>query len=215
MVENSAKNANGYGHWAIQFNGVPFYASGDFSPLHPHHALSRQTTNIKGVKATKMHGLAAQHDRKDVIIISGEDVSHNNVKKLSELIRKILKKESKSVKPSSKKPKEYDMSFPNTTLTGTTHESSGGILFVVSDANNHPVMITKRPSSIKDIEGTLLTDVSEYLAHEQHRAAWFVHHDISNDIRHAPDHILPDRSPLTCWPCHRGKMIWSYPSAIR
>lgn len=188
---------------------------GGLSKIHPHHELSKQKTDVKGVSIAMMHGLASKHDTKGVIIVSGEKIPHNNLKALSDSIKKLIKDGRKIATPSSKYPKESTVHFDNTNLSASTHESGKDVLFVISDANHHPVMITRRPQKNINIQGEILNDVAEYLAHEIHRMAWFVNHDLSNQIRHAPDHIAPDTSPLRHWPNHNGETSWKYPPLIR
>jgi hypothetical protein len=212
-MSNKESSSKGYGHWMFLPGGQLSYVGGAMTALHPHHEIRKTKHKVKKITKAKMHELESNHDHQ-MIIVGDSSVPHNDLRGLTEAIKKILRSSMKVKRGSSKHGDEHDMAFGNTSIFANTSRDADGMNFVIIDGNGHPVMVTKRESNHRDPTISLLNDVAEYLAHEHHRLAWHIHDKDNNEINGAPDHILPSMSALRCWPMHDSQMIFRCPPLI-
>lgn len=187
-----------YGKWMLNEGGVIKFSPELMKTFHPHKKLSEMFTNVKNIRNIKMHKFPVFHTELGDYRVDSETIKHANVAGLSDEIQKILEP---TLKYSSNHTDQGALRQEVTSnLTGIKAKIiiSNNVEFIVlTDANDHPVAATVR--SQENISGKQLARyMSQYLAHEHHRASIAIHGD--HMLCHAPDHIPAFQSPLEYWP---------------
>ena len=95
------------------------YVGGAMTALHPHHEIRKTKHKVKKITKAKMHELESNHDNQ-MIIVGDSSVPHNDLRGLTEAIKKILRSSIKVKRGSSKHGDEHDMAFGSTSIFANT-----------------------------------------------------------------------------------------------
>ena len=202
-----------YGHWFMMPNGMSLFSSRPPDENHVHYELMQQEEDLSGSPSVAMHEFPVLHEN-NKYKIENDHIDYDNLKELAKKIRSFLKKNHAIKSGSNGSENIKTMKFGATNLSGILVGNSDKTFFLIQDANNQTVMATlrkNREDSQHSIE-KMLDDVSEYLAHEHHRAALSV--SGKTLCSYAPDHICFNESPLKYWPNSKLKTIYSSPIYI-
>lgn len=199
------------GHWKIMPSGKIAYELGELSSDHPHRKLFDQKTDISKLKKILMHGMEAMHDHDGSYAIKGKKISHGKLDELSSIIETYMENSKNSIPSLLAGHKCTTMLFGGSNAKAQYIDDGSKALFVVRDANHYPVACKiEGLSDKKNLEKILLKFISEYIAHEHHRASLAIHGN--GIISHAPDHIMFNASPLEYWPVPSENVFFRYPA---
>lgn len=204
-----------YGHWFMMPNGMSLFSSRNPDENHIHYSLMKENTDVKNMPKIAMHGFPVSHEGNNYKI-ENTNVKYNDIEHLAKAIHLYLSKNYRIKNGKNDNDSFRTMNFGASNLSGLMIGNGEKTLYIIKDANGQTVMATFRKNNKKNNSEeetqAMLKYVSEYLAHEHHRAAISIAGHML--LSHAPDHICFNESPLHYWPNSQSGTIHKNPFAI-
>lgn len=200
----------GFGHWIVLPSGKISYMLGNMHANHPHKKIHDTTSNIKGIKKISVHGMELEHYEDGSYKVGVQVIKHGKLDELSSSIQKELLQNAKTIHSKINGHNCKTIIFKNSSIKLQIIDHDNYQLFVLREANHHPVSChIKRTDGKEKSDENLIKFAAEYLAHENHRTSLAIHGN--GIISHAPDHIMFNMSPIKYWPSPQRNLFFRTP----